>query len=304
MKTLLILVIVSSFGSLWSQNRDTLTATTAQVVDSNWYDIQLDNGRHLTGQILYMDAQVALVRTENGRIIQYDAKEIVNAMVLLDSQTGFQGEWIGEERFATRYFIGTNALPIRKGEHYSLIHLFGPEAQFGVGKDLGIGLMTSWIGVPIVANFKKSWGLCPKVRFAIGGIGGTMSWVNWNVNGLLPFASLTIGERTRNFSLSVGHASLWTVANRENRLISNFSAMAKVTKKVSLVVETFLIGYDRLYSQSQGKYFSKKEDRATVFIYGFRFHQEEGQAFQVGFVQLNVLGGTLPIPMLQWYRNI
>jgi len=52
------------------------------------------------------------------------------------------GIFVGEEMFATRYFLTTNGLPIKKGDNYIQWNLLGPDFQFGLADNFGIGVMT------------------------------------------------------------------------------------------------------------------------------------------------------------------
>ena len=111
-----------------------------------------------------------LIETKDRGQISIPKYQIKEMKELGQDDLSAKGEYIAPESFATRYFITTNGLPLEKRESYILWSLWGPDFEFGVTKDLSVGLMTSWIGVPIIGSIKGSIKLGPKASMALGGI--------------------------------------------------------------------------------------------------------------------------------------
>lgn len=271
---------------------------TIQESDSTYYRIIKTDGQEIIAQIITEDKREILVMTHDGREIYIPQHVIKKISAIREEDFNFKGEFVGEDKFATRYFITTNGLPIKKGEHYVQWNLFGPDFQFGVGKNLGVGVMTSWMGVPVIGSIKKSFQLSEKAQFAVGGLVGTGSWAGPSFGGALPFATLSFGTRRANIAFSGGYGSIWTDGDPSGCGLASVAAMVKVSPKLSLVFDSFIL------TPKQEENYTR--DMVGLFIPGLRWHQDEGKAFQIGFMGLATNGElmSLPIPMLQWYRSL
>ena len=289
MKSKLLAIFLLFIGNIaLSQTDTTLTK------DTSTYRIIKTDGGELIGQIQSQDAREILLLTKDDRQIYIPQHAIKEVIKLKNSDFNNIGTFIGEDKFATRYFITTNGLPIKKGEHYAQWNLFGPDFQFGIGKDLGVGIMSSWIGVPIIGSIKKSWQIGDKSQFAIGGLVGTGSWALPEFGGALPFATLSFGDRSKNIAFSGGYGAIWTGDGVSGRAISSIAGMAKISPKISLVFDSFVL----LPNENQ--------TGGALFIPGIRWHQEEGKAIQFGFAGIIADGDIVPvtIPTIQWYRSL
>ena len=289
MKSKLLAIFLLFIGNIaLSQTDTTLTK------DTSTYRIIKTDGGELIGQIQSQDAREILLLTKDDRQIYIPQHAIKEVIKLKNSDFNNIGTFIGEDKFATRYFITTNGLPIKKGEHYAQWNLFGPDFQFGIGKDLGVGIMSSWIGVPIIGSIKKSWQIGDKAQFAIGGLVGTGSWALPEFGGALPFATLSFGDRSKNIAFSGGYGAIWTGDGVSGRAISSIAGMAKISPKISLVFDSFVL----LPNENQ--------TGGALFIPGIRWHQEEGKAIQFGFAGIIADGDIVPvtIPTIQWYRSL
>lgn len=108
--------------------------------------------------------------------------------------------------FTTRYQFSTNCFPIRKGEHYAMLNLYGPEVHFAVHKDFSIGLMTTWIASPAALALKYTRGTPnPKINYGVGALVGSFGLVNaFKGYGGLYWGMLTLGDRRTNITFSAG----------------------------------------------------------------------------------------------------
>ncbi|SFT47198.1 hypothetical protein SAMN05216474_0747 [Lishizhenia tianjinensis] len=305
-------------------NAQTLSDSTT-LADTNVYRLVTTDGGELIGQILSQNEREIYFKTSDGRRIYIPQYTIKSIEVIDQKKFNNKGEFIGEDRFSTRYFLTTNGLPIQKGEHYIQWNLFGPDLQFGIGENLGVGVMTSWIGLPVVATVKKSWIIGDNSQFALGALAGTGSWALPEWGGLLPFATLSLGDRTRNIAFSGGYGAILNDGELEGRVVASVGGMIKISTKLSLVFDSFFLMpgetetrtetyYNQVYNPNTMQYetqlitnsYEVQKRGFAVLVPGVRWHQSEGKAFQFGFSGIIYDGEVLsvPIPMVQWYRSL
>ena len=327
MKSALFIILFVISGTVLSQ---VTPPDSSLAKDTNTYIIVKNDGSQLIGKILSQDAREVLILTKDNRQI-YIPQHVIKEITKIDSKKfNSAGDYIGEDKFATRYFITTNGLPIKKGEHYVQWNLFGPDFQFGIGEDLGIGIMTSWIGTPIIGTFKKSFQLGPSAHFALGGLVGTGSWTLPRWGGFLPFATLSGGDRSRNIAISGGYGLIWqpnqsyyaTKSTETNgRALMSVAGMIKVSRKISLVFDSFFILPGKSKTEEYQAYYYDSNTNKTeletftqtirypglaLLMPGVRWHQDEGKAFQFGFTGISIDSEFVPIPIptVQWYRSL
>lgn len=315
MKKLLLLLSLLNFTYIsFSQN------DIPVIQDTNQYRFIKTDGGEILGKIISQDAREILVLMKDNRKIYIPQHTIKEIVLISNSNFNNNGDFVGEDKFSTRYFITTNGLPIKKGENYIQWNLFGPDFQFGIGKNLGVGIMTSWLGMPIIGSIKKSWELGDKTQFAIGGLIGTGSWASPDFGGMLPFGTISHGDRTKNISISAGYGAIWQDGGTSGRALASIAGMIKISQKVSLVFDSFILLPGKTETKTRvedfydlaGDFKSKtvtyeeKKSGFVLLIPGVRVHQSEGKAIQFGFSGMYVNNELLPvpIPMVQWYRSI
>jgi hypothetical protein len=197
--------------------------------------------------------------------------------------------------------------------------------QFGLKNNFSVGVMSTWVGAPIIGTFKKSWEIEEDVHAAVGCLVGTGSYGNIDVYGALPFATLTFGDETKNISISSGYGAVSYNQEQYNydqyytddfydyyeptfervsdkATMFSVSGLYKVSKSISVVFESFFVlpDLDNLTLDE-----SSSAKLIGFISPGIRFHQEPGKAFQIGFAGSFVddIVTPLPVPMLQWYRT-
>jgi hypothetical protein len=296
------------------------------INDSTLYRIIKTDGDELIGYILEQNSREIRCYTNDRREIIVPQFVVSRIEKIDPKDLGKRGEYIGEDRFSTRYFITTNGLPIKKGEHYMQWNLYGPDFQFAVGENLGVGIMTSWLATPIVGTLKYSLNSDEKVQFAVGTLVGSSSWMalsdnELNFGGVLPFATLSTGNRQANAAFSGGYGLTWMGSEYSGRALASVAGMVKVSKRISLVFDSFLIfrGKTKISSEWRSEYNPSTGQWVTVMvprlerkpgiyllIPGIRWHQTDKKAFQFGFLGIYSDGEFLPmpVPMVQWYRNL
>ena len=293
------------FGLFAYAQPDTIPA----VKDTNTYRIIKSDGSEFLGKILQQDAREILILTQDNREI-YIPQYMIQQIILLEKKDfNPRGEYVGDDPFATRYFINTNGLPIKRGEHYVQWNLFGPDFQFGVGKNFGVGLMTSWIGMPIIGTAKKSFRLTEKSQFAIGTLAGTGTWAGPDFGGILPFGTLSFGDRKKNIAFSGGYGAVWIGGDPDGRAITSIAGMFRISQRVSFVFDSFVF-FPRegtyVTSQYGYSYYSGYRQGFAILVPGIRWHQDDRRAFQFGLVGIMTDGEILPfpVPMVPWYRRL
>ena len=110
--------------------------------------------------------------------------------------------------FTTRYYFTNNALPVKKGEDYAMIHLYGPEVHFSLNDKLSFGVMSTWIASPIALASKYSLYSDGNTHVALGTILGTSGYLGIDDGGVfggLHWLTLTKGNRLENISFSAGY---------------------------------------------------------------------------------------------------
>lgn len=327
---LLFLLLIST--NTFAQEEDTL-----QPIDDKKYKILTSDGNEVIGQILKKDAREILFRTDDERVLYIPQYIIQNIEEVKPEDYNLQGDYVGEDRFATRYFISTNGLPMKKGDNYIQWNWFGPDLQFGVADNFGIGVMTSWLAIPIVVTGKYSFQLSENAHLGVGALlGHTATGALWGLNGggALPFGTLSFGNRTRNIAFSGGYGVIGGdgMGAQGTGLIS-LAGMTKVSKKVSLVFEAFssppgpvrdvqvetwgyvydpALGYEVWTTTGTTTEQRRTKGGFLLMIAGARIHTRDNSAFQFGLTALGTWDTfssgmewvPLPVPMLQWYRTL
>lgn len=300
MKKLFFFLLLSFSAIL--VNAQTETTTTSAQDTLTVYRILKTDGGELIGRIISQDEREVLVQTNDNRRIYIPQHTIKKIEVVNASQFNANGDFIGEDPFSTRYFLSTNGLPVKKGEHYVQWNWFGPDLQFGVGENLGVGIMTSWIGIPIIGTIKKSWELGDRTQFAVGGLFGSLAWAEPSYGGALPYATLSFGNRSSNLAFSGGYGVLFGDGESNGSALVGVAGMTRVSRKITLVLDSFFL----LPNAAQNGEFISGNQSVGIIIPGIRWNQEEGKAFQFGFAGIVAGGGVapLPIPMVSFFRKL
>lgn len=330
--TILFIAIITgiSSGFIYAQNNEDQNGKTIFLVTKN-------DGTEFLGEILSQDAREILMKTEKIGDVYIPKHEIKS---IKEVNPKFYEDFSGEEIFSTRYFITTNGLPIKKGDNYILWNIYGPDFQFGIADNFGVGIMTSWAAIPIIANAKYSIKLGEKSNMALGVLLGTGSWAFPDFGLALPFTSFTYGNRKNNLTFSVGYAGLaYSTENynpitnemydekfKEGRVLFSLAGMFKINSKFSIVFDTFIspwgpelnktewISTDK-FDPSTNQYlnttwtqrnYTEKSPGLAIILPGIRWHLDSNKAFQFGFTGFYYDNEFVPfpIPMVQWFRKL
>ncbi len=330
----LIIIMILGFSPALTaqQDRGDTIPANPQVIH---VIIKNDNTRFI-GEITYQDAREVIIRTENLGDVAVPKHEIREIRELEGTDLRTLG---GDDLFTTRYFLTTNGLPIRKGESYIQWNLFGPDFQFGVADNIGIGIMTSWVAIPIIGTAKYSRQFNDKLSFAAGTLLGTGSWALPDFGIALPFVALTSGNRLHNVTLSTGYGLVFSSEEtynpftdkyekerfREGRFLVSVGGMTRVSPAISLVFDSFIAPPGPYRTSTEWDYFwdydpvaenytenyteittTERSSALMIFVPGIRWHTRPGAAFQFGFTGAYFDGEFNPVtvPMVQWFRKL
>lgn len=201
MKYFLILFFTCSF--LFVNN--SMAQSTPQ--DTSLRLVEKHDGTKYIAKIISDDGRELLLETEALGKLYLPKSEVKRISKIEDVGEIKDGEFREESPFTTRYAFTNNALPIKKRNHYAMVNLFGPEIHFAVSDRLNLGIMTTWIGSPLIAVGKYT---IPtnneKVNFSIGTMFGTSGYLNQFAGfGGLHWGTFTYGDRKNNISFSAGY---------------------------------------------------------------------------------------------------
>jgi hypothetical protein len=248
-------MILWFFGTSFGQNAGDTTLINHKIIKQN--------GVAFVGKIISQDARELLVDTKEMGLVYIPRHEIREIVEIRAGEKGVNGEL-----FSTRYFLTTNGFPVKKGDNYVQWNLFGPDFQFGIADHFGAGIMTSWVGMPVIGTAKYSLELGKNIHAGLGFLGGTGSWAFPEVGLLLPFGFFTLGSRVNNVNFSAGYGALFnertetvysiqniateyytnsyttkstTINDSEGRVLLSIAGTFRINSKFSFVFDSFFM---------------------------------------------------------------
>ncbi|MFK8037278.1 MAG: hypothetical protein AB8B74_03225 [Crocinitomicaceae bacterium] len=338
LKALLLAFLILTGTVLSAQGlSDTISAKNLPVVKITKNDKKVligqmvqDNGRHI---VLRMKDSVDL----------YIVKTEIKSLKFYQGENGLDA-FRKVMPYRTRYYYTSNALPLKKGENYANIHLYGPEFHVALSNRFSIGFMGSWIASPLGLALKYA---IPtkneKINLSINNIGVSSGYLFYaKAWGGLHTVTITFGQADRNVSISsgIGYSKLdfegWSKINSNNTLrvasVTSIAGTFPVNDKLSFIFDSmFAILERKLFSEyhpgfistsgfpfNRGPILYRSGTEVSSFIMpGLRFQNGERKAFQfgiMGLVQYSSIGFTnfdpnpdirmVPIPVLSWLFKI
>ncbi len=184
-----------------------LASAVMNAQDQKRVAVVLTNGNEYIGTIQSDDGREVKMNTERMGLMIIQKMDIRSMKTVENEKQIVQGEFRNEGPFTTRYTFTTNALEIKKGENYAMLNLYGPEVHVAVTNRLSVGLMTTWIGSPLVLAAKFTIPTKnPNVNFSIGNLAATSGYIqSFRGFGNLAFANVTLGNRLNNITVAGGY---------------------------------------------------------------------------------------------------
>jgi hypothetical protein len=127
---------------------------------------------------------------------------------------------------------------------------------------------------------------------AFGGLIGTGSWIEPTFALAVPYAALTFGDRKSNISFSGGYGAVFYEGDNNGRGLMSIAGMTKVSKKVSLVFDSFIAPK------------GNNTEGFSILIPGLRLQTDKNKTFQFGFAGLINDGQVAPIPFVQLFTKL
>ncbi|MCB0480878.1 MAG: hypothetical protein KDC83_05565 [Flavobacteriales bacterium] len=295
LRILLIAFVMCCTGLLYSQ--EVSYVDSAESAKLNLYVVVTQSGAEFIGKIVKNDEREIVVETAKLGRVAIPKYEIKSMKQVEEGSISKTGEYNPDEIFATRYFYTTSALPIKRGENYVKFSLFGPDMSLSVADNWNVGVITSWIGSPIILSTKYSIELDKKNGLAFGLLAGNLGLISFSVDagfvgGVLPFMVYTHGTRRSNVSFSGGYGHLWFDGESGGSALGSVALMTPLSGKATFV-------FDSMISLSSGF------GLAAMFTPGIRFQKKDDKAFQFGFTGIIAEGEIIPFPFptLAWFRT-
>lgn len=333
LKSLILVLLLLICGATNAQSNlsDSLKTPIQSVITKH-------DGTEYIGTVISDDGREILISTKALGKIYIPKSEVKSIVKEVDTKSIVYGEYQSAGPFTTRYAFTNNALPIKKGENYAMVNLYGPEVHFAVTDHLNVGIMSTWLASPLVLALKYSFKKEEtKVNYSLGTMIGTSGYLNdWAGYYGLHWGSFTLGDRKNNITCSAGYTYLQSggtepVAgvyyNGEPNAfktqplthgpIVSLAGICKVGAKASFIFDS-MIGYlshestNYAYTYNNINYtnittVSKTQNKSTALFVmpGMRFQSTDRKAFQVSLAGVSVFSKTgtssFPFPMCTWF---
>lgn len=316
-----LLLLLTSFSVVAQESSSDSIKNLVQSV------ITKHDGTEYVGTIISDDGRELLITTKALGKIYIPKSEVKSIVKEVDTKSIVYGEYQSAGPFTTRYAFTNNALPIKKGENYAMVNLYGPEVHFAVSDHLNVGIMSTWLASPLVLalkySFKKEES---KVNYSLGTMIGTSGYLNnWEGYYGLHWGSLTLGDRKNNFTCSAGYTYLQSGftnynvqlnRNEASKLIHgpilSLAGIIKVGAKASFVFDSMIsyLNHERTTSTydlitNQSIYSTSQHTTALFFMPGMRFQNTDRKAFQVSLAGVTAFSKndktSFPFPMCTWF---
>ncbi len=317
------------------------------------YTVTQKNGEVLVGEILSDDGREILINTESiGKIyinkyqiktIELISKPQEKDKIKVKERGDENQEIIKNENldnsldstsnvFSNKYFINSNALPLKKAENYSTYYLLAFDMHFAVSKRLSLGITSSILACPIGITSKFILKQSNKnfVALQIGAASSTFLLKGKAFGGMFK-AIYTRGDNLNNFSLAGGFEFISNFSNKTfvsiyepssaytyiPAITFSIGGIKTIGKKTSFVFDSQITENKITKTLSsisgytaEGNVVYKEEEllNSNILIFpGLRFQKSEDKAFQFNVgcnFNLNRNSKIMfPFPTLSWYRK-
>ena len=251
----------------------------------SWVTVEKVDGGQYVGVLLSSDErEVFLDSTSVGSVII--PRGLVRSITPAVIGRGTQSEVAaGALPFSSRYFITTNGFPIGDDGAYILFTTFGPDFQFAPAENLSVGILTTYIGSPIIGSIKATARIADRVNAAAGALIGWSGWIPETIFFALPYGSLTYGSRASNITVSAGYGYVAYDGDDGGRALFSVAGQTHAWSKVSLMFDSIILSAGSTTSM-------------LVFgMPGLRVATGANSAFQVAFPFAYADGEIMMVPI-------
>jgi hypothetical protein len=167
-----------------------------------------------------------------------------DSKTIAQNSTKINGSYTFKNPHPSRYFYSPTALPMEKNELYiQSVYFLTAQVQYGITENFSAGITTSFLLSPIAITAKYSMKLDDKNHFAIGGLAGSLSWIDNESYLGLGFASYTYGTAESNITLAAGAAQ---IMDSDLGYVLNAGAHKRLSKHVSIMGEVWYLPEEEL----------------------------------------------------------
>jgi hypothetical protein len=258
------------------------------------YIVQKFDGNVFVGRVVYEDPRVIRLQVKKLGEIYIKKNDIEVIREMNKKELLALAKYTPGEVYSTRYFINSNALPVNKGENYGEWNWYGPDLHMSPMSNTDVSVSSSWVAFPILANVRYNVRIMDKAYLGLGMLGGWGSWSYSDCSGVIPYASLSAGDRRSNITLTGGYALMSIFGLPDHRPMCSLAFMKKAGNRSSVMFDSFIFPSSKANSTG-----------INLFIPGMRFQWSKQSALQLGLGGL-VLSGTFipaPIPFVSWFRH-
>lgn len=243
-----IIILALLFHLSWnSQAQEIVSDSTTGTVSYKLYRITKNDGAEYIGHILSSNAREVLIETSDLGEIYIPKHEIKEITEIEDINKYIKGKLYKDNRLYSKYLFTNSAIPLEKEDDYfHLTYIALGEGQFALNKNLSLGFVTSYAGVPLM--------LTPKLGFKVANniYIGTSVYLGWG-SYILPrtfFAAgtltATFGNKENNFTINVGYGGIYNnILYTPNYPLLSFAGHKRLNSKLFLNTETLFFNSDQ-----------------------------------------------------------
>lgn len=233
--------------------------------------VKQDGSEYLGKLVSQDDRELRLDSTSIGSVVipRYLIANITGGYTSLQDVTSRDER---QDRFSTRYFLTTNGFSNSEDGSYILFNIFGPDFQFALSEHVTAGVLTTWIGAPVVGSLKYSKSINEQVHAAVGVLAGSGVWLDTDLYFALPYASVTYGTRLSNINVSVGYGLVAFDADPDARTLFSIAGTTPIWGRLAFVFDSMILPE---ISNSRGTLMFASP--------GIRWFASSSTAFQVGY---------------------
>lgn len=256
----------------------------------SWVTVEKsDQGRYVGILLMANDIEVLLDSTAIGSVLI--PRSLVRSISPAVREQEQRASAAQAQPFSSRYFITTNGFPIGDDGAYILFTTFGPDFQFAPTENLSVGILTTYIGSPILGSIKATTRITDNVNAAAGALIGWNGWIPEFIFFALPYGSVTFGSRASNVTLSTGYGYVSYDGDGGGRALFSVAGQTHAWSKVSLMFDSIILSAGSSTSM-------------LVFgMPGMRVATGHNSAFQVAFPFVYADGELrmIPIPTVGYF---